>query len=265
MAPARKRLDHLVVDHGWADSGARAQALIIAGEIRVEGQLADKPGKQYPIDSRIEYVPRVKRFASRGGEKLNSVLEVLRIDPEGAVVIDVGCSTGGFTDLLLQRGASKVYAVDVGKGILDMKLREDPRVIVMEGVNARHLTPEHITEEADLIVIDVSFISLVHIFPAILPLLKPEGILLPMIKPQFEAGRDQVPRGGVVKDSAVIADVLLRMATILYNEGMAVVDLAPSAVKGPKGNQEFFLLAHNRKSRPDDPRLESLVASALHV
>lgn len=263
MAQERKRLDQLLVERGIALSRHKAQALIMAGEIFVDDQLAGKPGKTYPGDVDLDYRPRVSRFVSRGGEKLFSAFQQLRTPLQPETVLDIGSSTGGFTDLLLQRGAQKVYAVDVGKGLLDYKLRNDSRVVVLEGINARYLGQEHVPEEVDLAVIDVSFISLSHIIPAAAPLIREGGFLLPMIKPQFEAGKDQVPAGGVVRDTSVIIAVLRRIAGILYNEGMQVLELAPSRVKGPKGNQEFFMLSRKGKMEMGSADADGLIMKAV--
>ncbi|MCX7750223.1 MAG: TlyA family RNA methyltransferase [Candidatus Bipolaricaulota bacterium] len=236
----KERLDVLLVQQGLAPSRSQAQALIRAGRVRVGGQLLDKPGVQVPIDAPLEVLSPA-RYASRGGEKLEGALRAFGVDPAGKVCLDVGASTGGFTDCLLQHGAAKVYAVDVGRGQLDWRLRNDPRVVVKEGLNARYLRPEDLGERVDLATVDVSFISLRLVLPPLGGVVKPGGEVLALVKPQFEAGRETVRRG-VVRDPAVQEAAVQGIAAFAQAElGWTVVGSAPSPLRGPAGNQEFFL------------------------
>jgi len=245
---ARVRLDQLLVQRSLAPSRERAQALILAGAVRVDGEVADRAAAPVSDDVAIT-VAAGPRFVSRGGEKLDGALVELGIDPEGKVVLDVGSSTGGFTDCVLQRGAVRVYAIDVGKGQLDWKLRTDPRVIAREGVNARE--GFDLPEAVDLVVADVSFISLrIALLPSFRHL-RGGGDVVALVKPQFEAGREDVGKGGVVRDTAVRARVLREIAEAAFGWGASVVDVVDSGLPGPKGNREFFL----HLTQADDPTL----------
>ncbi len=237
----RQRLDRLLVDRGMADSREKAQALIMAGEVLVGGRKAQKPGETVPASSRIEVLAR-PRFVGRGGLKLQAALDHFQVDPTGRICLDIGASTGGFTDCLLQNGAVRVHAVDVGHGQFDWKLRNDPRVIVYEGLNARHLTFDQIGEHVDLAVCDVSFISVTLILPAVAPILKPQGQLIVLVKPQFEAGKDQVGKGGIVRDPAVQQEAVDRVAAAVVALGFswATID---SPILGAEGNREILLHA----------------------
>ena len=241
MNGPRPRIDQLLVERGLAESRERAQALVIAGYVLVDGQKARKPGQAVKRDSRIELTERLP-FVGRGGLKLKGALDGFGIDVAGKVCVDIGSSTGGFTDCLLQRGAARVYAVDVGAGQLDWKLRNDPRVVVKESVNARYLTPGDIGGPADLVTCDVSFISVTLILPALVRLLKPAGIMIILVKPQFEAGRRQVGKGGIVKDPALHAAVCARIEAAVRGYGFrtAIMD---SPIQGAEGNREFLLYA----------------------
>ncbi|KAA0257587.1 MAG: TlyA family rRNA (cytidine-2'-O)-methyltransferase [Chloroflexi bacterium] len=246
------RLDVLLVERGLADSRAKAQALIMAGQVRVAGQVALKPATPVPADSPLT-VDAGPRFVSRGGEKLEGALDAFGIDVSGFTCADVGASTGGFTDCLLQRGAAKVYAIDVGKGILHWKLRNDPRVMVMEETNARFV--ESLPEPVDLVTVDASFISLKVLLPVIkkwfsfFPLSsfdegkkKEERGIVALIKPQFEAGKKEVSRGdGVIRDPEVHRQVLVDVLTFAKNEGLGLRGLVRSPLLGPKGNAEFLV------------------------
>jgi len=234
---AKKRLDLLVVDRGLAESRARAQRLIRAGLVHVAGQVSDKPGTQVPTNADVTLQAR-PRFASRGGEKLEAALARFGLDVAGMTAADVGASTGGFTDCLLQRGAGRVYAIDVGYGQLDWRLRNDPRVVVMERTNARYL--ERLPEAVDVVTADVSFISLGLILPAAVGWLRPAGQVVALIKPQFEAGRREVGKGGVVRDPAVHRRVLERVLGIADGLGLGLRGLMPSPLRGPAGNVEFL-------------------------
>ncbi len=236
----KERLDLLLIERGHAISRAQAQALIRAGRVRVGGKVLDKPGTPVPSDAPIE-VTEPPAFVSRGGEKLAAALDAFGVDPGGRVCLDVGASTGGFTDCLLQRGAARVYAVDVGRGQLDWRLRNDPRVVVREGVNARHLRAEDVGEPVDLATVDVSFISLRLVLPPLGSVVKPGGDVIALVKPQFEAGREQVRRG-VVRDPAVHQAVVEGIASFAREElGWEVRGSIPSPLLGPAGNREFFL------------------------
>lgn len=233
----KKRLDVLVVERGLAESRAQAQRVIRAGLVRVAGQVADKPGAQVVPTVEITLQAR-PRFASRGGEKLEAALTRFGLEVAGMVAADVGASTGGFTDCVLQHGVRRVYAVDVGYGQLDWRLRNDPRVVVMERTNARYL--ESLPEPIDLVTVDVSFISLELILPAAMRWLRPGGRLVALIKPQFEAGRREVGKGGVVRDPEVHRWVLERVLDIAAELDLGLCGLMVSPLRGPAGNVEFL-------------------------
>lgn len=240
---AKKRADELLAESGLARSRSQAQALIMAGEVSCDGKPVKKAGELWPEDSVFTLSPR-RRFVSRGGFKLEGALEDLTIDVSGLTALDIGASTGGFTDCLLQHGVLKVTAVDVGKNLIDEHLRADARVEVIEEINARKLT-EVLTEPIfDLVVIDVSFISLDLILPQAAKLTKPDGKILAMVKPQFEVGREKVGKKGVVRDPEVIAEAVDRISALgpTLNPPFAEAGRALSRLKGPEGNQEVFLL-----------------------
>jgi len=235
------RLDQLLVARGLAESRAKAQALIRAGQVLVDGQLRDKPGTLVSPDALVA-VKELPRYVSRGGEKLAAALGAFQVDPQGKVCLDIGASTGGFTDCLLQHGAKRVYAVDVGKGQLHWKLRTDPRVVVKEGLNARYLKFADIGESVDLTTVDVSFISLRLVLPPLKGIVRPQGDVIALVKPQFEAGREKVGRGGVVRASEVHREVLQGIAEFVGGElGWSVAGAIRSPLLGPAGNVEFFL------------------------
>ena len=239
----KKRLDVLLVEQGHAESRTKAQAIIMSGLVYVDGQKADKPGISYEESVQIEVRTGGCPYVSRGGLKLEKALRDFGVDPTGYVCSDSGASTGGFTDCLLQQGAAKVFAIDVGYGQLDWKIRSDPRVVVMERTNVRYVTPEQLGEPLDLSVIDVSFISLKIVLPVIKTFLKPEsGQVLCLIKPQFEAGKEKVGKKGVVRDPAVHQEVLDGFVELTKQIGFKILGLTFSPVKGPEGNIEF--LAH---------------------
>lgn len=235
------RLDQLLVEKGLAESREKARRVILAGQVLVDGQPSPKPGQALSPDRGI-VLKEAERFVSRGGEKLEGAMEAFKLDLTGKVCLDIGSSTGGFTDCMLQHGAVKVYAVDVGKGQLHWKLREDPRVTVMEGVNARYLTPAKFAESADFASIDTSFISLTNILPAVKGLLKPGGEIVSLIKPQFEAGKEEVDKGrGVITDPAIHETVVSKIRKFGTEElCLEWLGLATSPLKGPKGNVEFL-------------------------
>lgn len=235
------RLDLLLAERGLVSSREKAKRLVMAGDVLVDGERVDKPGAEVPVEAELELVARPP-FVSRGGEKLAFALDHFDLDPSGRVCLDVGASTGGFTDCLLQRGASRVYAVDVGYGQLDYGLRRDERVVVMERINARYLQPDDVGELCDLVTVDVAFISLVKVVPALVPCVGPGGRLLPLVKPQFEAGPELVGKGGIVRDEAVRRRVIEERVTDLEALGLRCEGVADSAVEGAGGNREAFAL-----------------------
>ena len=240
----KRRLDQLLVDRGLAESRTRAQALVMAGLVFSGERRLDKAGQQVAEDIALDVRGQDHPWVSRGGLKLAHALEEFAIDPEGKIAVDVGASTGGFTDVLLTHGATRVYAVDVGHGQLAWKLRSDPRVVVLEKTNARHLTPEQIPEPVDLVVCDASFISLKTVLPAAMALAKVGAQLVALIKPQFEAGRAQVSKGGVVRDPAVHEAVCADIRAWLDGLPEWRVDgLTRSPITGPVGNVEFLIAA----------------------
>ena len=234
------RLDQLVFDRGFTESRERAKTTIMSGLVFVDGQRADKPGMSVDPDAEIEVRGNALPFVSRGGFKLDKALKVFPIDPSGLHCIDCGASTGGFTDVLLQHGAAKVYAVDVGYGQLAWKLRNDDRVINLERTNLRYVTEEQIPELLDLAVMDVSFISIKLVLPAVKQLLKPGADLVCLIKPQFEAGKDEVGKKGVVRDKSVHEDVVRDIVNFVPEIGLSVMGLDFSPIKGPEGNIEYI-------------------------
>jgi 23S rRNA (cytidine1920-2'-O)/16S rRNA (cytidine1409-2'-O)-methyltransferase len=235
------RLDRLLVLRGLAPTREKAQAMILAGAVTVDGRPAAKAGAPVAEDADVAVAGPPHPFVSRGGVKLAAALDAFGLDPRGRVCLDVGASTGGFTDCLLQRGAARVYAVDVGYGQLDARLRADPRVAVREKVNARALSREDVPERIALAAIDVSFISLRLVLPAVAALVAPGGAIVALVKPQFEAGRGEVPRGGVVRDEAVRRRVVEEVAAAGRSLGLEVVGSVPSPIRGARGNAEFLL------------------------
>ena len=242
MKSGAMRLDQLLVERGLFPSREQARRAVMAGTVEVEGQRVDKPGTAVGAEARLAVQGPREPFASRAGRKLAHALEHFALDPAGRVCLDVGASTGGFTDCLLTLGAVKVYAVDVGYGQLDHRLRVDPRVVVMERINARHLAADALPERVDLITIDVSFISLAKVVPALLPHLAEGGYLLPMIKPQFEAGREAVGKGGIVRDEETRQKVVADCAAGLAALGLAHLGTCDSGLPGATGNLEAFAL-----------------------
>jgi 23S rRNA (cytidine1920-2'-O)/16S rRNA (cytidine1409-2'-O)-methyltransferase len=255
MATARVRLDEALVLRKLVETRARARAMVMAGDVLVDGQVAVAAGKPVSLEQVLSLRER-QRFVSRGGEKLDHALTAFAIDPTNEICADFGASTGGFTDCLLQKGASKVYALDVGYGQLHSRIRDDGRVVVMEKVNARLL--ESLPEPIDLVVIDVSFISLKMIFPVAKTVLTACGICVPLIKPQFEAGRGEVGKGGVVRDPAVHRSVLQNTLAAAQEFGFATLGLVKSPITGPAGNIEF--LAHLKLDTESEP-IDQLVAN----
>lgn len=240
-AVSKSRLDILLVECNLAASQSEAQRLIMAGKVRVAGHTADKPGVEFPDDAEIELVGPKSLYASRGGEKLAAALDAFTVDVAGRVCLDLGASTGGFTSCLLRNGASLVYAVDVGKGQLDWGLRNDERVVVMEGVNARYLETGGFDPSPTLLVADLSFISLGKVLPPVVERLPGLNDIICLVKPQFEAGRDKVEKGGVVKDVTTHREVLLKIAALYENIGYPPAGLIRSPLIGPAGNVEFLM------------------------
>jgi len=244
--PKKKRLDVVLAERGLTHSRSRAQALVIAGRVKVDGVVVTKAGTGISEDSRVEVIEPDHPYVGRGALKLVAALDAFDIDPANLFCLDVGASTGGFTDVLLTRGARRVIALDVGRGQLDWKLRSDQRVVVMEGINARHLGPDDLEFPVQLIVMDLSFISLTKVVPAVIQHLEPGGHLICLIKPQFEAGRHEVGRGGIVRDEAVRTRVVSATINALEGLGLTLIGQVPSPIRGQKGNQED--LAVFRKS-----------------
>lgn len=262
MKPERVRIDHLLVERGLAPSREKAQALLMAGEVYLAGQRVDKPGTRVPADGELEVRGRGLPFASRGGLKLEKALDSFGLSPEGKVVVDLGASTGGFTDCMLQRGAHRVHAVDVGRGQLDLRLRQDPRVVIHDRTNARFLRSEALGEQADLVTMDLSFISLELVLPAVRDLLHPDGAVVALVKPQFEAGPARVGKGGVVRDPAVHRDVLQKVIRAAADLGFGLFGLTWSPVRGPAGNIEF-LAGFRRNGAELEADLEGRVARVV--
>lgn len=258
----KERLDVLLVEKGLCQSRSKAQAIIMSGDVYVNGQKSDKAGIPTDYDAAIELRSNACPYVSRGGLKLEKALSDFHVDPTGFVCSDSGASTGGFTDCLLQKGAKKVYAIDVGYGQLAWSIRTDPRVVCMERTNIRYVTPEQIGEPLDLSVIDVSFISLRIVLPAIKALLKPSGQILCLIKPQFEAGKEHVGKKGVVRDPAVHSSVLNNFLTLTQELQLTVRNLTFSPVKGPEGNIEFLGHLSLLPSDVAAPDVFALVAAA---
>ena len=242
----KERLDVLLVKRNLADSREKAKAIIMSGNVFVEGQREDKAGTTFPEEVNIEVRGHVLPYVSRGGLKLEKAMKEVHVTVDGKVCTDVGSSTGGFTDCMLQNGAKKVFAIDVGRGQLDWKLRQDPRVVCMEKTNIRYVTPEDIDDVLDFASVDVSFISLTKILEPARNLLRDGGQMVCLIKPQFEAGREKVGKKGVVRDKAVHLEVVERIVSFALEHGFSVLHLSYSPIKGPEGNIEY--LVHIQKS-----------------
>jgi 23S rRNA (cytidine1920-2'-O)/16S rRNA (cytidine1409-2'-O)-methyltransferase len=238
---AKKRLDAVVVERSLAPTRERARALILAGQVKVNGNVLSKAGAPVAEDAVVELVTPDHPYVGRGGIKLAHALDAFAIDVTGRCALDIGASTGGFTDVLLQRGASSVVALDVGHGQLDWRLRNDPRVVVREGVNARSLTRDDVPSLVGLVTIDVAFISLRLVLPAVPKVLTADADVVALVKPQFEAGRDQVGKGGIVSDPAVHEAVLAQVTRAAAATGFRRVATTPSPITGAEGNREFFL------------------------
>ncbi len=248
------RADLLLHERGLAETREKARALILAGKVFSGERRVEKAGEKLASDAPLEVRGEALRYVSRGGLKLEGALDAFGYDPAGLVAADVGASTGGFTDCLLQRGAARVYAIDVGYGQLHPKLRADPRVVVMERTNARHLRPGDLPEPVGLVVVDASFIGLEKLLPAIAPLLAPRGDVLALVKPQFQVGRENVGAGGVVRDEALRTAAIDGVAAEAARVGLREKARADAAIKGPKGNLEAFLwLVRDPSPTPPEP------------
>jgi len=250
MAPKSTRLDHALVDQGLADSRSRAQSLIRAGVVLVNDRVADKPAHPVRMDDRLRLRGTDHAFVSRGGVKLAAALDAFAIDVTGGEFLDAGASTGGFTDCLLQRGAARVVAVDVGYGQLAWSLRQDPRGEVCERTHVLKLPPELRERRFDGITCDLSFISVRAVVPELIPLLRPGGVLILLIKPQFEAGREAVGKGGVVRDPVARQEAIDRVGRLTVELGLTMVGIVDSPIRGPKGNLEALLVARKPRSAP---------------
>ncbi len=244
MAKSFTRLDKLVVDKGLAPTRERAQALILAAKVQVDGRILTKAGQKVPESAQVRVIEEAIPYVSRGGLKLEHAIRTFAIDVTGRVAIDVGASTGGFTDCLLSFGATRVYAVDVGYGQLALKLRNDPRVVVLERENIRYMPAERIPEGVQIATVDASFISLKLVIPAMIKFLDAEALLVCLIKPQFEAGREEASKGaGVIRDPLVHERVCNSIADFTRDQGFEVIGVIPSPIFGPKGNKEFLMAA----------------------
>jgi 23S rRNA (cytidine1920-2'-O)/16S rRNA (cytidine1409-2'-O)-methyltransferase len=239
----KERIDVLLVERGLAESRAKAQALVLAGEVVADDQRVDKPGTRINVEAELRLKGEGLKFVSRGGLKLEAALDAFKLDVRDALCADIGASTGGFTDCLLQRGAKKVWAIDVGKAQLHEKLRQDPRVVSMEGVNARALSAAELPEPVQVAVVDVSFISLALVLPPLVQRMAKGALLVALVKPQFEVGPEKVEKGGVVKDPAARAESIQRNRKLAVELGLTVLGVIDSPIAGPAGNVEALLVA----------------------
>jgi 23S rRNA (cytidine1920-2'-O)/16S rRNA (cytidine1409-2'-O)-methyltransferase len=244
MLSKRKiRIDELLVEKGLVESRAKAQSLIMMGRVLCNGKVIDKAGSKVNLDAEIEITQELP-YVSRGGIKLESAIKKFLVDLDGMVAMDVGASTGGFTDCLLKHGVKKVYAIDVGYGILDAKLRNDERVINIEKTNIRYLNKDLIKDQIDIAVIDVSFISLTQVIPKVLEFLKPNGKIIALIKPQFELSPKEVGKGGIVKEKDLQMKAVTKISHFIQELGLKVIGTIPSPIAGKKGNQEYLIYCH---------------------
>ncbi len=263
---AKKRLDILVYEAGLAESREKAKAIIMAGIVYVDNQKADKPGTVYKEDVKIEVRGNKLKYVSRGGLKLEKAMHVFAIDLHENITMDIGASTGGFTDCMLQNGAKKVYAIDVGHGQLDWKLRNDERVVNLERTNVRYITKEQVPDPIDFFSVDVCFISLCLVLPAVRPLLKENGTAVCLIKPQFEAGRGKVGKNGVVRDKNVHQEVIEKIVAFCLDNGFDIRGLDFSPIKGPEGNIEYLLYIRKSDSPVSVPiDMEGVVEESHRV
>lgn len=265
----KERLDVLLVQQGLATSRELAKAYIMAGNVYVDGQKEDKAGTKVAVTAALEVKGNQMKYVSRGGYKLEKAIDAFAISLEGKICLDIGASTGGFTDCMLQNGAVKVYAIDVGYGQFAWKLRNDPRVVCLEKTNVRYVTHEQVPEEGDFASIDVSFISLTKVLPAVLGVLGEKGQLVCLIKPQFEAGREKVGKKGVVRDIQVHKEVIEKIASYVRTQGLGILGLSFSPIKGPEGNIEYLIYLD--KSQPGmteeavQQKLEEVVAESHKI
>lgn len=261
----KERLDVLLVQRNLAPGRDQAKAYIMAGSVYVDGMKEDKAGTKIPVTAQIEVRAASMKYVSRGGYKLEKAMEVFPITLEGKICLDIGASTGGFTDCMLQNGAAKVYSIDVGYGQLDWKLRNDERVVCLEKTNVRYVTKEQVPEEADFASIDVSFISLTKVLPAVVGVMQPAGQLVCLIKPQFEAGREKVGKNGVVKDIQVHKDVIAMIADYALANGLGILGLDFSPIKGPKGNIEYLIYLEKGKEGMSREEVEVLLKDVVET
>lgn len=259
----KKRLDVILTERNLFPSREKARTAIMTGRILIHGNKETKAGTMLADDVEIEIIGQDMPFVSRGGYKLDKAVKTFELDFKGKTVIDIGASTGGFTDVSLQNGAAKVYAVDVGYGQLAWSLRSDDRVVVLEKCNARYLTEEQVPEQGDFIVMDASFISLKKLIPNLIPFLKDDGCFVALIKPQFEAGKEKVGKKGVVRDSAVHIEVIEDLLMFFGECGLSLMGLTFSPVKGPEGNREYLVLLGKDKEASVTPDVSALVKQAF--
>lgn len=257
---AKVRLDILLYNRGMAASREKARAFILAGEVKVNGKIVDKPGSNVDEEADVEIINSVPKYVSRGGLKLEKAIADFQVEFAGRTVLDVGASTGGYTDCALQHGAAQVYALDVGYGQLDWSLRNDPRVVVRERINIRYFSLEDLGEAVDIITVDVSFISTALVFPVLGNLLKADGTIISLIKPQFEVGRDKVGKKGVVREAELHRQVLLNCVTYAEKAGLYCTGITYSPITGPQGNIEYFI-----KLNKTPESLEKLEEAAVQV
>ncbi|MBI5855027.1 MAG: TlyA family RNA methyltransferase [Nitrospirae bacterium] len=241
VMPVRDRLDRLLVARGLAESREQAGRLILAGAVKVQGIRADKSSMLVSVEATIEVAPRALPYVSRAGGKLAAALDTFGVDPAGLITMDVGASTGGFTDCLLQRGAQRVYAVDVGYGQLDWRLRQDPRVVILDRRNIRYLDRSEIADSVAMAVIDVSFISLRTVLPSVMKFLDTSAVVIGLVKPQFEVGRDRVGRGGIVRDEALRTEAIDQVRAVAETLGLEAIGKVDSPIVGQKGNREILV------------------------
>lgn len=258
----RERIDVLLVERGLATSRSKAQALVLAGDVTSAGQRIDKPGRLVPRDANLVVKPR-RRWVGRGALKLAPALDAFRLDPADRRILDVGSSTGGFTELLLDRGAREVVALDVGRNQLDWSVRSDPRVHVLEGVNARYLTADQLPFVPDWAVADVSFISLQRVLPPVAACLAAGGTIVALVKPQFEVGKHQVGRGGLVRDPSLHGEVLRRLTAFAHTARWSCRGICPAGLRGAEGNQEYFLHLSLTPGDGDTDKIEAWIDAAL--
>lgn len=259
----KERLDVLLVQQGLANSRELAKAYIMAGNVYVDGQKEDKAGTKVAVTAKLEVKGNQMKYVSRGGYKLEKAMDVFSIRLDGKICLDIGASTGGFTDCMLQNGASKVYAIDVGYGQFAWKLRNDERVVCLEKTNVRYVTHEQVPDEGDFASIDVSFISLTKVLPAVLGVLGEKGQLVCLIKPQFEAGREKVGKKGVVRDSSVHREVIEMIVEYVRTQSLGILGLDFSPIKGPEGNIEYLIYLDKSRSGMHEDEVQARVDTVV--